>query len=190
MDELEKLLCETPAQWEAWLEANHAKAVGVWLKIAKKGAKVTTVAQVEAIETALCHGWIDGQVRAHDAAFYLVRFTPRRAKSIWSQINCAKVEKLIAAGRMRAAGLEAVTRAKADGRWAAAYPAQSRATVPADLWKALEKNPAAKKFFATLDRQNRYAVLFRIHTAKKPETRKARIEKFVAMLAAGKRLHA
>jgi uncharacterized protein YdeI (YjbR/CyaY-like superfamily) len=189
MVELEILLCATARAWEDWLEGNHVRAEGVWLKIAKKDAGVVTVAQVEAIEAALCFGWIDGQVRAHDAAFYRVRFTPRRPKSIWSQINCAKVKKLTAAGRMRPAGLAAVKRAKADGRWAAAYPAQSQAKVPADLRKALGKNPAAKKFFATLDGQNRYAVLFRIHQAKKPETRKARIEKFVAMLAAGKKLH-
>ncbi|MGA2053074.1 MAG: YdeI/OmpD-associated family protein [Opitutales bacterium] len=189
MSELELLLCANAKTWEDWLGMSHATAPGVWLKIAKKGAGVASVSQPEAIEVALCHGWIDGQVKRHDAAFYLVRFTPRRPKSIWSQINCAKVEKLIEAGRMRAPGLAAVKQAKADGRWAAAYPAQSRAEVPADLRKALAKNRVARKFFATLDSQNRFAVLFRIHTAKKAETRKARIEKFVAMLAEGKKPH-
>jgi uncharacterized protein YdeI (YjbR/CyaY-like superfamily) len=189
MDKQERLLCASAREWEEWLEANHAGCAGIWLQLAKKGSGNVTVSQPEAIEAALCFGWIDGQVGRLDEAFYLQRFTPRRPKSIWSRINRAKAEKLIANGRMRAAGLEAVRRAKADGRWDAAYPAQSAAKVPADLRKALNKNPAAKKFFATLTGQNRYAVLYRIHTAKKPETRKARIEKFVAMLAAGRKLH-
>jgi uncharacterized protein YdeI (YjbR/CyaY-like superfamily) len=190
MAEKERLRCASAQEWEAWLEANHATCAGVWLQFGKKGQGRATVTYAEAVELALRFGWIDGQARGLDAAYYLQSFTPRRPKSLWSQINRAKAEKLIADGRMRPAGQAAIDRAKADGRWEAAYPSVKTATVPADLQKALAKNPAAKKFFATLNSQNRYAILFRLHTAKKPETRAAKIVKFVAMLAAGERLHA
>jgi uncharacterized protein YdeI (YjbR/CyaY-like superfamily) len=190
MDEKERLRCASAREWEDWLEANHADSVGVWLQFAKKGSDKVTVTQPEAIEAALCFGWLDGQVGRLDAAFYLQRFTPRRPKSLWSQINRAKAQKLIAEGKMRPAGREAVERAKTDGRWQAAYPGAKSAEVPPDLQRALAKNPAAKKFFATLNSQNRYAILYRLHNAKTAETRAARIKKFVTMLGAGKKLHA
>ncbi len=190
MEKREHLLCASAREWEAWLEANHAATAEIWLQFGKKGTGVATVTYAEAVEMALCFGWIDGQARRFDEIFYLQRFTPRRPKSIWSQINRAKAEKLMADGRMRRAGVEAVQRAKADGRWAAAYPGSKTATVPADLRKALAKSPRAKQFFATLNGQNRYAILFRLHNTKKAKTRAAKLAKFVAMLAAGKKLHA
>ena len=175
--------------WEAWLEEHHASSPGLWLKLAKKESGVATVSYAEALEGALCFGWIDGQKGALDARFWLQRFTPRQPKSRWSAINCAKVAELVAGGRMRAAGLRQVELAKQDGRWDAAYPGRRTITVPPDLERALADNAAAAAFFATLDGANRYAVLYRIHDAKKPETRARRIEKLVAMLAAGEKLH-
>jgi uncharacterized protein YdeI (YjbR/CyaY-like superfamily) len=174
--------------WEAWL-AEHEAAPGVWLKFAKKSSGVASVSKSEAIETALAHGWIDGRLDPFDEQFWLVRFTPRGAKSKWSQINVATASKLLAAGRMTPAGLAEVEKAKADGRWDAAYAPQSKAEVPADLQAALEAQPAAKAFFATLKGANRYAVLYRIHDAKTEKTRRARIEKFVSMLAVGQTIH-
>jgi uncharacterized protein YdeI (YjbR/CyaY-like superfamily) len=189
MTDKPQLLCVTPKHWEAWLEENHEISRGVWLQFAKKGTGAVSVTYAEALELALSFGWIDAQVRKLNATYYLQSFTPRRPKSLWSQINRAKAEKLIKAGKMRPRGLAVVEQAKADGRWAAAYPSSSKATVPPDLQKALAKNATAKKFFATLNSQNRYAVLFRIHNARKAETRAARIKQFVAMLAEGKKLH-
>lgn len=175
--------------WEQWLAEQHATSRGVWLKIAKKDSGIATVTYAEALEVALCYGWIDGQKGAFDQDYFLQRFTPRRAKSKWSKINCAKVEALIAQGSMQPAGLREVERAKADGRWAAAYDAQSRAAVPDDLQQELDRNPAAKAFFATLDRLNRYAILYRIQDARKPETRARRIATFVAMLGEQKKVY-
>ena len=189
MDKLERLRCATAREWEAWLEANHAEMTEVWLQFGKKDAGVTTVTYAEAVELALCFGWIDGQARGLDAVFYLQRFTPRRPKSIWSQINRAKAEKLVADGRMRRAGLEAVQRAKADGRWDAAYAGSRTIEVPDDLTRALRRNAAARRAFAALDSANRYAILFRIHDAKRPETRARRIEQFTTMLAEGRTIH-
>jgi uncharacterized protein YdeI (YjbR/CyaY-like superfamily) len=180
---------ETQADWDAWLTAYGADSSGLWVKIAKIGAGVATVSKAEAIESALVHGWIDGQLDRFDDRFWLTRFTPRGSNSKWSQINCATAARLIEAGRMKPAGLAAVEAAKADGRWKAAYAPQSRAEVPDDLAKALEAQPAAKVFFATLKGANRYAVLYRIHDAKTPKTRSARIDKFVTMLARGETLH-
>ncbi len=177
------------AAWAEWLAEYHAVSPGVWLKIAKKGSGVATVTYAEALEAALCHGWIDSQKAAFDAAFSLQRFTPRRPKSIWSRVNRDKALALIERGAMRPAGLREVERAKADGRWDAAYEPQRTATVPADLRQALDENAAAATFFAALDSANRYAILHRVHTAKKPETRARRIAQFVAMLAEGKKLH-
>jgi uncharacterized protein YdeI (YjbR/CyaY-like superfamily) len=174
--------------WAAWLDANHATAPGVWLAIARKGAGVESVSRAEALDEALCYGWIDGQARRQDDFTWLQKFTPRAARSIWSKVNCAKVEALIAAGRMRPAGLHAVERARQDGRWDAAYEPPSRAVVPPDLQAALDADAPAAAFFATLDRTNRYAVLFRIATAKRPETRERRIRQFVDMLARGEKL--
>lgn len=171
-----------PAAWEKWLAAEHAGFSGLWLKLAKKGCPDTTVSYAEALDVALCFGWIDGQKRPLDDDYWLQRFTPRKPGSKWSKINRGKAEALIAAGRMRPAGLREVEAAKADGRWAAAYDGQSTAMVPDDLRQALDQDEDAAAFFATLDRGNRYAILYRIHEAKKPETRAARIAKFVAML--------
>lgn len=169
--------------WEEWLEENHAASSGLRLKIAKKASGVETVTYAEAVDVALCYGWIDGQANRFDEDYYLVRFTPRRARSKWSQVNVGKVAKLIEEGRMKPAGLREVERARADGRWDAAYEPPSKATVPDDLRAALERNDEAREFFETLNGTNRYAILYQIQDAKRPETRARRIEKFVAMLA-------
>src|SRR6266508_2795297 len=174
---------------EAWLEEQHETAKGLWLKIAKKAAGIETVSYPEALEVALCYGWIDGQKGSYDKRFWLQRFTPRGPRSKWSQINRDKVEELVAQGRMKPAGLATVEQARADGRWDAAYEPQSRATVPDDLQHALDENPQAKAFFETLNGVNRYAILYRIRDAKRPETRARNIEKFVAMLARGEKLY-
>jgi uncharacterized protein YdeI (YjbR/CyaY-like superfamily) len=176
-------------EWERWLEKNHATASGIWMKIAKKGSGVKTAAYPEVLDTALCYGWIDALRRPLDDVYFLQRFTPRGARSKWSQNNREKVLALIKQKRMRPAGYAEIERAKKDGRWADAYEPQSRAEVPPDLQAALDTNPKAKQFFATLDSRNRYAILFRLRDAKKPETRAARLEKFVAMLNAGDTLH-
>lgn len=179
----------TQHDWARWLAEHHADSPGVWLQMAKKGASTTTVTYAEALEEALRYGWIDGQARRIDDEFYVQRFTPRTKRSIWSKVNRAKAEALIAAGRMEPTGLAAVEAARADGRWDAAYEPASRATVPPDLQAALDGNARAKRFFATLSSQNRYAILFRIQTAKRAETRARRIAEFVAMLARGETLH-
>jgi uncharacterized protein YdeI (YjbR/CyaY-like superfamily) len=175
--------------WSTWLASHHASSRGVWLKIAKKGSSSASVTYAEALEIALAWGWIDGQKGALDDAWWLQRFTPRGPRSTWSKVNREKAMALIAAGNMQPPGLAEVERAKRDGRWKAAYDSQSRATVPPDLAKALAANLRAARFFETLESHNRYAVLFRIHTAKKPETRAMRIEKFVRMLARGEKVH-
>jgi uncharacterized protein YdeI (YjbR/CyaY-like superfamily) len=177
-------------RWSAWLAGNHQRSRGVWLRLAKgPAAPRRSLTYAEAVEVALIHGWIDGQKKSGDAGSWLQKFTPRGPKSLWSKINCGKAEALIAAGRMHAAGLATVARAKEDGRWAAAYDSPSRATVPDDLAAALDANAEARDAFATLNAANRYAILFRVHTAKKAETRARRIEQLVAMLARGERLH-
>ncbi len=177
------------ADWEAWLAENHASLAGIWLKIGKSGATEPSVTYGEALDVALCYGWIDGQKDTFDAAWWLQKFTPRRSDSRWSQRNRDKALDLIAQGRMQPAGLRQVEAARADGRWESAYASSGTATVPDDLQRALEANPAAREFFATLDRQNRYAILYRIQDAKKPETRARRIASFVTMLAEGKTLY-
>jgi uncharacterized protein YdeI (YjbR/CyaY-like superfamily) len=179
----------TAAEWRAWLEEHHADTDGVRMKIAKKGKGVQTVAYPEVLDVALCFGWIDGVRRRFDDVYFLQTYTPRRKRSKWSQINREKAEALIASGEMHAAGLSEVDRAKADGRWDAAYEPQSTATVPDDLQAAFDANPGAAEFFATLNSQNRYAVLFRIRDAKKPETRARRIAKFAEMLARGEKIY-
>lgn len=176
--------------WEAWLRGYHDSADGVWLLIAKQGAEDATVSYAEALESALCFGWIDGQKKGVDAQYWQQRFTPRRARSIWSKINRAKVLALIEQGRMQPAGLREVERAQADGRWDDAYDSAKTATVPADLLAALNDDPKARAFFETLDGANRYAVLWRVQTAKKAETRARRIAQFVAMLGRHEKLHA
>jgi uncharacterized protein YdeI (YjbR/CyaY-like superfamily) len=175
--------------WEAWLEANHASVAGVWIKMAKKGSGVDSVRYPEVLESALCFGWIDGRREALDERFFLQRYTPRRARSRWSQVNRAAAERLIAEGRMRAAGLAEVERARADGRWEAAYPSPGRIGVPDDLRRELDAHPQAKACFEGLSSQNRYAILYRLHDAKRPDTRARRLETFIAMLEAGETLH-
>ena len=175
--------------WEAWLGEHHDGEAGVWLLLAKKGAPRATVTQEQALEVALCFGWIDGQIGRHDDHFYKQRFTRRRPRSKWSQLNCKRATELIANGLMQAPGLEQVRLAKADGRWEAAYEPQSSATVPDDFAQALAANPPAHEFFATLTGARRYAFLYRVQDAKRPETRAARIAKFVGLLAEGKTLN-
>ncbi len=188
-DELPILLFAAPAELEAWLEENHDSSQGVWLKIAKKGAPEASVTYSEALELALCFGWIDSQKRAFDGTHFLQRFTPRRPRGRWSKINREKAEALVESGRMRPAGLAEVEAAEADGRWEAAYAGQRAATVPPDLQRELDANPAAAEFFASLDSANRYAILYRLGEAKKPATRERRLRKFVAMLARGEKVH-
>ena len=175
--------------WESWLAEHGAASPGVWVKFAKKTSGIASVGKSEAIETALAFGWIDGQLDRLDEQFWLVRFTPRGLKSKWSQINRDTATRLLADGRMAPAGFAEVEKAKADGRWDAAYAPQSRAKVPDDLQAALDAHPAAKAFFATLKGAHRYAVLYRIHDAKTEKTRVARIQKFVSMLALGQTIH-
>lgn len=175
--------------WEAWLSQQDMTSGGVWMKLAKKGSGIASVTYAEAVEVALCYGWIDGQAKRLDDDYYLQRFTPRRTHSRWSKINRGKAEKLIANGAMKTAGMAEVERARADGRWDAAYDAPSTATVPDDLRIELEKNDRARGFFESLDATNRYAVLHRIQDAKRPETRSRRIEKFVAMLSREEKIY-
>ncbi len=178
------------AAWHAWLEANHDGVAGVWVVLAKKGAdEPTTLSYAQALDEALCHGWIDGQVRGRDERSFRQRFTPRRARSQWSARNVAHVQRLREEGRMRAAGERAVAAAQADGRWDAAYAGPRTIEVPDDLATALAAQPRAQEMFALLTSQNRYAVLFRIDSAKRSETRARRIEKFVAMLARGETVY-
>lgn len=181
--------CTNAESWTRWLKRHHTTAAGVWLRIAKKDSGIASIDHPAALEEALCWGWIDGQRKSDDAQYFLQRFTPRTRRSIWSQINRTKVLKLIDEGRMQPAGLAEIERAKADGRWDAAYEASSTATVPPDLQAALDANKKAAKFFAALDARNRFAVLFRIQGAKKPETRARRIAQFVEMLAKGEKIH-
>ena len=177
------------AEWEAWLDAEHATSDGVWLKFAKKGSGVETVVYAEALDVALCYGWIDSQVARLDERFYLQKFTPRRARSKWSQINREKIEALTRAGRMQPAGLEQVELAKADGRWEAAYPSPANLEMPNDLQTALDASPQAAEFWEKLNKSNRYAILYQLQDAKKPETRARRLEKFVGMLERGEKLY-
>jgi uncharacterized protein YdeI (YjbR/CyaY-like superfamily) len=188
-DPLPVMTFDSTDAWDAWLGAHHADSPGLWLKIAKKGAAGRTISYSEALDVALCHGWIDGQKGRYDDEYWLQRFTPRKPASKWSKINTERVAALIASGRMRPAGLHEVERARADGRWEQAYESQSRVTVPEDLARALAENERARAFFATLDSANRYAILYRIGTAKRPETRAKRIDTFVTMLSEHKKIH-
>jgi uncharacterized protein YdeI (YjbR/CyaY-like superfamily) len=177
-----------PQAWEAWLEENHASASGAWLRIAKQRAPFTTVRYPEVLDIALCFGWIDIQRRPLDEHFFLQGFTRRKPRGRWSQVNCEKAERLITEGRMRPPGLAAVESARADGRWEAAYPPQSRATVPPDFQRALDRNPAAKAFFDKLTGQTRYAFLYRLHNVKQSERRAERIADYIDRLNAGRTL--
>lgn len=182
-------LFKSAKAFEVWLKKNHAASGGLWLRIAKRGANEPSVTYPEAVEVALCWGWIDGQKKSLDDQHYLQRFTPRRARSVWSKINVEKVQALIEAGRMQPAGQAQIDAAKADGRWERAYDGARTSAVPEDLQAALEAEPAAKAFFATINASNRYAILWRIQTAAKAETRARRIEQLVAMLARGETIH-
>ena len=182
LDDLPIKLFKTPAAFEKWLESNHAKSPGIWMQIAKKDSGLTSANYQEALDIALCYGWIDGQKRPFDDRTWLQRFTPRGPRSVWSKINTGKVDVLIKNGRMRPAGLAAIDAAKASGRWESAYQPWSSTDVPPDLAAALDARPNAKAFFETLRGQNRYGIIYRVTTAKKPETRARRIADFVASL--------
>ena len=182
-------LFKTGAAWDGWLARHFDSSDGLWLRIARKSAALESVRYPEVLEIAICHGWIDGQRRALDADSFLQKFGPRGARSIWSKINRDKALALIEAGRMQPHGLAAVAHAKKHGRWDSAYDSHRTSAVPEDLQAALDRNPTAKAFFATLNSQNRYAILFRTQTAKLARTRERRIAKFVEMLARGETLH-
>ncbi|WP_307433268.1 YdeI/OmpD-associated family protein [Labrys monachus] len=177
------------AEWEAWLAPQPATSPGVWIKFARKGSGIACVTRQEAIDAALCHGWIDGQLGRFDESHFLIRFTPRRPRSIWSAINRTRALALIEEGRMQPHGLAEIEGARADGRWEAAYASQSKAGIPDDLQAALDADEAATRFFATLDAANRYAILHRLHQAKKPETRARKLHDFIAMLGRGEMIH-
>jgi uncharacterized protein YdeI (YjbR/CyaY-like superfamily) len=183
------ILFEDQQAWAAWLGEHHAASPGAWLRLAKKGAALRSLSYAEALEEALCYGWIDGQKKSYDESSWLQKFTPRGPRSIWSKINREKAETLIEAGRMKPSGLAAVERARQDGRMDAAYDSQSVARVPEDFQAALDGSPAAQAFFATLNSTNRYAILFRIQTAKKAETRAKRIAEFIRMLENHEKLY-
>lgn len=177
------------AELEQWLIQQPRDTKGVWIKFAKKGSGAASVTKSEAIDSALCHGWIDGQLDKYDSNSWLIRFTPRKPRSKWSENNRTRALELISAGRMQAAGQAEIDQAKADGRWQVAYASASKANIPSDLQIALDANPKAAVFFATLTGANRYAVLYRIGAVKKPETRARKIEQFIAMLARGETFH-
>lgn len=177
------------SSWATWLDKNHTTSSGVWLRLAKKASGLKSVSYDEAVQVALCYGWIDGQGKSDGETYWLQKFTPRGRRSVWSKRNRERALALISTGEMRLAGLAEIERAKEDGRWEAAYDSPSRITVPDDLQAALDASRRAKRFFESLDRQNRYAILFRIHTAKKAETRAKRIRQFVEMLTRGEKLY-
>lgn len=177
------------AAWEEWMRENYATAPGVWLRMAKKGASLRSPSRDEALDVALCYGWIDGQARSEGDETWVQKYTPRGKRSVWSKRNREHVARLIAAGRMQPAGQAAIDAAVADGRWDRAYDSPATATVPPDLQAALDANPAAAEFFPTLSSQNRYAILHRIQTAVKPETRARRIAKFVEMMERGEKIY-
>ena len=183
------VLFKTQKAWATWLEKNHTKSSGVWLRLAKKRSEVKSLSYVEGVEVALCYGWIDGQKESYDDSSWLQKFTPRGTRSIWSKINREKAQELIKNGQMKPAGLEAIENARQNGRWEGAYDSPSGSTVPRDFEEALDKSPAAKAFFATINRANRYAILFRIQTAKKADTRARRIKEFISMLEKKETLH-
>jgi uncharacterized protein YdeI (YjbR/CyaY-like superfamily) len=182
-------LFKDQSAWSAWLEKNHRGSTGIWLRLAKKNSGLKSVTHAEALETALCYGWIDGHKRPESEEAWLQKFCPRSAKSIWSKINREKALALIEAGRMASAGHEAIEQAKSNGRWDSAYDSPNRATVPADFQVELDANPRANAFFQNLDRANHYAVLFRIQTGKKPETRARNVQKFITMLERNEKIH-
>jgi len=181
--------CQSPRAWARWLATNHEQCDGVWLRFFKKASNVPSVSYSEALEEALCYGWIDGQAKTYDADSYIQKFTPRRKRSVWSKLNVARALKLIEAGRMRPAGLRQIEAAREDGRWEDAYDSPSRSTVPDDLHAALARNKKARAFFDTLNKTNRYAITWRLQTARKAETRARRLKAIIAMLAKGQAFH-
>jgi len=183
------VLFKTQAEWHDWLDRNYSQQEGIWLLFAKKSSKKVSLTYPEAMEEALCYGWIDGLTHAHDEDFYALRYTPRRKTSVWSKVNIAKVEALIAAKRMQPSGFAVIETAKASGSWQNAYESSKDMTVPEDFQKELDKNPKAKEFFASLNKINIYTILFRIQTAKKPETRAARITNLIEKLNKGEKFH-
>ncbi|MGA3187972.1 MAG: YdeI/OmpD-associated family protein [Bryobacteraceae bacterium] len=189
MSELPIKLFKSKQDWAVWLDKSHRKSAGLWLRLAKKDSGLASVSYKEALDAALCYGWIDGQKRPENELTWLQKFVPRSSRSIWSKINREKAQALIASGEMKPAGLEAIENARKNGRWDAAYDSQGGATVPADFQTALDRNPRAAIFFKTLDRANRYAVLWRIQTVKKAETRARKIEQFIGMLESEEKIH-
>jgi uncharacterized protein YdeI (YjbR/CyaY-like superfamily) len=187
--QLKILAFSSPEKWEAWLDRNHLHSNGIWLRFYKKASGKPSVTYAEALDLALCHGWIDSQVKSYDALSYLQRFSPRRARSVWSKVNTGHVERLIQAGRMKPAGQRQIDAAKQDGRWAAAYASPREAILPEEFLKAVAKNRKAKAFLASLNRHNLYAIVHRLQTAQRPETRARRIRTFVTMLAKGEKFH-
>jgi uncharacterized protein YdeI (YjbR/CyaY-like superfamily) len=176
-------------KWSDWLAKQHDQSTGVWVKLGKKDSGIASITYEEALDVALCYGWIDGQKKGFDDQYWLQKFTPRGPKSIWSKINTEKAERLIASGEMKSAGLKAIGAAKNDGRWDAAYASQKNISIPEDFQAALDNNKKAKAFFATLNSVNRYAILFRIHNAKRSQTRARRIQQFVEMLERGGKVY-
>jgi uncharacterized protein YdeI (YjbR/CyaY-like superfamily) len=187
--ELPVELFEDQKHWAAWLDKHHGGSSGLWLRLAKKGSDIQSVSYAEALEVALCYGWIDGQKKAYDESSWLQKLTPRGDRSLWSKVNREKAEELIRTGRMKPAGLAAVERARQNGRWEAAYDSPSNATVPSDFQAELDRHPKAKAFFDTLNSANRYAILWRIQTVKKAETRARRIRQFIEMLERNEKIH-
>jgi uncharacterized protein YdeI (YjbR/CyaY-like superfamily) len=187
--DIPRRLFRNQSEWEAWLAGHCISSPGLWLRIAKKSANLKSVTYQQALEVALCYGWIDGQKKSHDDESWLQKFTPRGPRSIWSKINRAKAQALIKEGRMRAPGLAAIEIAKKNGRWDAAYDSQRSGELPEEFRAALEANPKAKAFYATLNSANRYSILFRLQTAKREETRRKRIAQFVRMLEKHEKLH-
>jgi uncharacterized protein YdeI (YjbR/CyaY-like superfamily) len=181
----ETIACDNAAEWEHWLADHHTLQAGVWLKLAKKGSGLVSISNDEALDVALCYGWINGQRKPLDGNHYLQKYTPRRSQSTWSKVNVDKAEALIAAGRMREPGMAEIAAAKADGRWEAAYEPASTATVPPDLAAALERDEPARRRYESLGRSDRYLVILRLQTARTPETRAVRLRRMIATLAAG-----
>jgi uncharacterized protein YdeI (YjbR/CyaY-like superfamily) len=188
-DEIPVLLFKHRKDWAVWLNKNHAASPGIWMRLARKGSDLTSISYAEALEEALCFGWIDGQKKPSDKQSWLQKFTPRGARSIWSRINREKAQTLIESGRMKPAGLQAIERARQDGRWDAAYDSQGGAIVPSDFQGELDRHSKAKAFFATLNSKNRYAILFRIQTVREAETRARRIRQFIEMLEKNENLY-
>ncbi len=188
-DEYQILTFSSPQEWNAWLEKNHDSIPGVWLRFYKKASGILSLTYAQALEEALCYGWIDSQTKTYDDTSYLQKFTPRRSKSIWSQINTEHIQRLIKEGRMKPAGMKVVEEAKKDGRWSDAYSSPSKTTVPPDFLALVNKNKEAKSFFETLNKTNLYAIAWRLQSAKKPETREKRMKDIIVMLTEKKKFH-